>query len=313
MSFTPPKESYSGKVFPVEIGTGDKTATFGGESVLPFHAFEGDIPNKPVIAYEIQDSAPKEWPETVKQVYAGVSDDPVKWAKHCESELKADAIALRLVSTHPDGDNRSADDAAKTVKEVLDAISVPLIILGSNHVEKDSEVLVKASEVAKDRNCIIGKAQEANYKTIAAAAMANNHKLIAMSELDINLSKQLNILITQMGFDNARIITDPMCSALGYGLEYTYSVMERIRLAALTQNDTTMQPPMMADVGMYVWKIKETQASEDDLPEWGALKERGVSWEAVTAASLMISGAELLIMRHPDAVNVVRDFINELS
>lgn len=313
MSFTPPKESYSGKVYPVEIGTGDKAAAFGGENVLPFHAFEGDIPNKPVIAYEIQDTAPEEWPETVKHAYEGVSDDPVKWAKHCEGELKADAIALRLVSTHPDGANRSADDAAKTVKEVLDAISVPLIILGSNHVEKDSEVLVKASEVAKDKNCIIGKAQEANYKTIAAAAMANNHKLIAMSELDINLSKQLNILITQMGFDNARIITDPMCSALGYGLEYTYSVMERIRLAALTQNDTTMQPPMMADVGMYVWKIKETQASEEDLPEWGALKERGVSWEAVTAASLMISGAELLIMRHPDAVNAVRGFINELS
>jgi acetyl-CoA decarbonylase/synthase complex subunit delta len=313
MSFTPPKESYSGKVFPVEIGTGNKAATFGGENVLPFHAFEGEIPNKPLIAYEIQDTVPEDWPETVKKVFEGVSDDPVKWAKYCEDELKADAIALRLVSTHPDGENRSADDAAKTVKDVLGAISVPLIILGSNHVEKDSEVLVKASEVAKDKNCIIGKAQEANYKTIAAAAMANNHKLIAMSELDINLSKQLNILITQMGFDNARIITDPMCSALGYGLEYTYSVMERIRLAALTQNDTTMQPPMMADVGMYVWKIKETQAPETDLPEWGSLKERGVSWEAVTATSLMISGAELLIMRHPDAVTAVRSFIDELA
>jgi len=313
MSYTPPKETYSGKVYTVEIGTGDRTRPFGGENILPFHTFEGEAPNSPVIAYEIQDAPPADWPETVRQVYEGVSDDPVKWAKYCEDELRAEAIALRLISTHPDNENRSADEAAKTVKDVLDAVSVPLIILGSNHVEKDSEVLVKASEAAKDRNCIIGKAQEANYKTIAAAAMANNHKLIAMSELDINLSKQLNILITQMGFDNQRIITDPMCSALGYGLEYTYSVMERIRLAALTQNDTTMQPPMMGDVGMYVWKVKETQAPESDLPEWGSLRERSIAWEAVTAASLLISGAELLIMRHPDAVAAVKAFVEELS
>ncbi len=313
MSFTPPKESYTGKVFPVEIGTGGKAVTFGGENVLPFHHFEGEIPNKPVIAFDIQDVAPEEWPETVKQAYADVSDDPAKWAKHCQDELNADAIALRLVGTHPDAQNRSADDAAETVKAVLEAVSVPLIIMGSNHVEKDSEVLVKVADAAKDRNCVIGKAQEANYKTIAAAAMANNHKLIAMSELDINLSKQLNILITQMGFDNARIITDPMCSALGYGLEYTYSVMERIRLAALSQNDTTMQPPMLADVGMYVWKIKETQAAESDLPGWGALRERGVAWEAVTAVSLMMAGAELFIMRHPDAVKAVKSFIDEMS
>jgi acetyl-CoA decarbonylase/synthase complex subunit delta len=198
------------------------------------------------------------------------------------------------------------------VKEVLAAINIPLIILGSNNAEKDASVLVAVAEIAKDKNCVIGKAQEANYKTIAAAAMANNHKLIAMSELDINLSKQLNILITQMGFEKERLITDPMCSALGYGLEYTYSVMERIRLAALTQNDTTMQPPMLGDVGMYVWKLKETQAPESDLPSWGSLEQRGVAWETLTAGGLIIAGAELLIMRHPDAVRAVEKFIDEL-
>ncbi|MGE5894114.1 MAG: acetyl-CoA decarbonylase/synthase complex subunit delta [bacterium] len=311
MAFTPPKESYSGKVYPVTIGTGDKAVTFGGENVLAFHAFEGAAPNKPIVAYEIQDVPPAEWAEMVRSAYAGVSDDPVKWAKHCQDQLKAEAIALRLVGTHPDNANRSPEDAAKTVKDVLNAISIPLIILGSNHVEKDSQVLVKAAEAAKDKNCIIGKAQEANYKTIAAAAMANNHKLIAMSELDINLSKQLNILITQMGFDKERLITDPMCSALGYGLEYTYSVMERIRLAALTQNDATMQPPMLADVGMYVWKIKECQAPESDLPHWGTLKERAIAWEAETATALMMAGAELIIMRHPEAVKAVQEFIKE--
>jgi acetyl-CoA decarbonylase/synthase complex subunit delta len=142
--------------------------------------------------------------------------------------------------------------------------------------------------------------------------MANNHKLIAMSELDINLSKQLNILITQMGFDKEKVITDPMCSALGYGIEYTYSVMERIRLAALTQNDVTMQQPLLGDVGMYVWKIKEANAPEADLPQWGALEERGIAWEAETAAALMIAGAELLIMRHPKAIKAIETLIDEL-
>lgn len=311
MAFSMPKETFSGKVFEVTIGT-DKPVVFGGENVLPFHSFEGSVPNRPVIAYEIQDIFPDDWPEVVKNVYSGVSDDPVKWARYCQNELGAKALALRLVGTHPDRDNRTPEDAAKTVKDVLAAIDIPLIILGSNHAEKDSSVLIAASEAAKGKNCIIGKAQEANYKTIVAAALANNHKLIAMSELDINLSKQLNILITQMGFDKERLITDPMCSALGYGLEYTYSVMERIRLAALTQNDATMQQPMLADVGMYVWKVKETQASETDLPQWGSLKERGIAWEAVTASALLMSGAELLIMRHPEAVRAVEKFIDEL-
>lgn len=312
MAYVAPKETYSGRVFEVNIGT-DKTAVFGGEDVLPFHTFEGNVPHRPLIALEIQDVPPDDWPETVKKVYENVSGDPVTWARYCQDELKAKAIALRLIGTHPDRENRTPEEAAKTVKDVLAAINIPLIILGSNHVEKDSPVLVAAAEAAKDKNCIIGKAQEGNYKTIAAAAMANNHKLIAMSELDINLSKQLNILITQMGFEKERLITDPMCSALGYGLEYTYSVMERIRLAALTQNDAVMQPPMVGDVGMYVWKVKETQASEAELPQWGSLEERGIAWEAVTAAALLLSGAELLIMRHPEAVRVLEAFIDELT
>jgi len=311
MAFVPPTETYPGKVYEVAIGA-EKPGKFGGENVLAFHSFEGNVPNRPLIAYEIQDIPPEDWPETVKKVFEGVSGDPVTWAKYCQDTLKAKAIALRLVGSHPDRENRSPEDTAKTVKDVLAAINVPLIILGCNQAEKDSAVLVAAAEAAKDKNCIIGKAQEANYKTIAAAAMANNHKLIAMSELDINLSKQLNILITQMGFEKERLITDPMCSALGYGLEYTYSVMERIRLAALTQNDATMQPPMLGDVGMYVWKLKETQAPESELPQWGSLEERGIAWETITAGSLIIAGAELLIMRHPEAVKAMEKFIDEL-
>ncbi len=312
MAFTVPKENYSGRVLSLEFGKAPNTLTIGGDETLPFLSFEGNIPNKPVIAYEVQDSQIDDWPETLVKVYKEVSNDPVKWAQYCQNELKAKAIALRLVSTHPDRENRSADNAAKTVKDVLKAIEIPLIILGSNHVEKDSEVLVKASEAASGYNCIIGKAQEGNYKTIVAAALAHNHKLIAMSELDINLAKQLNILITQMGFDKSRLITDPMCSALGYGLEYTYSVMERIRIAGLLQNDATMQPPILGDVGMYVWKTKETMASESEVPEWGSLEERGIVWESVTATAMLMAGANLLIMRHPKAIEEVEKGIEEL-
>ncbi len=312
MAFVPPKETYSGKVYSVTIGTASKEVTFGGENVVPFHSFEGLTPNRPVIAYEIQDVPPTDWPENVQKPYKDVSKDPVSWAKFCQETLKARALALRLIGTHPDRENRSPEDAAKTVRDVLSALDIPLIILGSNHAEKDASVLVAAAEAAKDKNCILGKAQEANYKTIVAAAMANNLKLIAMSELDINLAKQLNILITQMGFDKERLITDPMCSALGYGLEYTYSVMERIRLAALTQNDATMQTPMLGDIGMYVWKVKETQAGETDIPQWGSAEERGITWEAVTATALLLAGSELLIMRHPKAINALEKVMEEL-
>lgn len=312
MAYVIPKETYSGKVLGVDFGKDDNILKIGGENALPFLSFEGEIPNRPVIAYEVQDTVPEEWPETVKNQYKDVSDNAVNWARYCQNELKAQAIALRLLSTHPDRENRSPEDAAKMVKEILSAINVPLIILGSNHVEKDALVLVAAAEAASGYNCIIGKAQEGNYKTIVAAALAHNHKLIAMSELDINLAKQLNILITQMGFDKEKLMTDPMCSALGYGLEYTYSVMERIRIAALLQNDATMQPPVVGDVGMYVWKIKEVSAKESDIPEWGVLEDRGIAWEAVTATAMIIAGTNLLIMRHPKAIETVRKVIEEL-
>ncbi len=311
MAYVAQKENFPGKVFEVTFGT-DTKAVFGGQNALPFYAFEGSIPNRPLIAYEIQDITPDDWPEAVSSVYKDVSHDPVAWARFSQDELKAKAIALRLIGTHPDREDRTPAEAAKAVRDVLAVIKVPLIILGSNSIEKDGPVLIAAAEAASGRNCIIGKAQEANYKTIAAAAMANNHKLIAMSELDVNLAKQLNILISQMGLDKERIITDPMCSALGYGIEYTYSVSERIRLAALAQSDPAMQQPMLGDAGMHAWKVKESSAPESDIPAWGPEKERGIAWEAVTAGAVLLAGADILIMRHPEAVSSVEKFIDEL-
>lgn len=310
MSFTIPKNSYTNKIPEIVFGK-VKRAYFGGESALPFLTFEGDFPYKPLIAFEIQDAPPEDYPEELAKVYSSVWQDPLSWAKFCE-DLGAEAICIRLMSTHPDITDTSAERAADIVKKIISEIELPFIILGSNHTEKDAEILPIIADVARGYNCIIGKAQEGNYKTIAASAMAGGHNLIAMSELDVNLAKQLNILITQTGFPKEKLIIDPMCSALGYGFEYTYSVMERIRLAGLIQGDDMLCSPMVADVGFYVWKTKEAQAKVEDNPSWGNLYERAVMWEAITACSFLLSGADLLIMRHPKAVEVVKNFINDI-
>lgn len=310
MSYPIPKENYINKIPELVFGK-SKLAKIGGENALPFNFFEGEIPNKPLIAYEIQDTIPDDFPEELAKIYSSVWDNPVSWAKFCQS-IGAEAIAIRLMSTHPDSKDAKPTEAAEKVKKLLLETDLPLIILGSNHTEKDAEVIPIVADVARGYNCIIGKAQEGNYRTITASAMANGHSLIAMSELDVNLAKQLNILITQMGFPREKLIIDPMCSALGYGFEYTYSVMERIRIAGLIQGDNMLASPMIADVGFYVWKTKETHATEEEAPEWGSLHERAVMWEAITACGFLLSGAELLIMRHPEAVKVVKKFIEDL-
>jgi len=311
MALVIPKETYSGKIYSVQLGTGPKAVTIGGASALPFLSFEGTFPHKPAVALEIMDVAPDDWPETLSKAVGGASANPVQWAKFAQSS-GADIVALRLMGTHPDQKNKSPEEAAKVAAEVAAAVDIPLIILGSGHAEKDTQVLQAAAAATRGKNCTLGKAVEENYKTIAAAAMANDHKLIAMSQLDVNLAKQLNILLTQMGFDKERIIMDPMSSALGYGLEYTYSVMERIRLAALLQNDPMMQTPIVCDIGANVWKVKETMAADAEVPEWGGLSDRALAWEAVTAAAMITAGADMLIMRHPGAVAKAKEAIAEL-
>ncbi len=312
MALTIPKETYSGKIYDVQIGSGAKAVTIGGANALPFLGFEGTFPNKPAVALEVMDIAPDDWPEMLKKAIGGEGADAVKWAKFCQAQ-GADLVALRLQGAHPDQKNKSAEEVAKVAADVAAAIDIPLVILGCGQAEKDSQVLQAAANATRGKNCAIGKAVEENYKTVAAAAMANDHKLIAMSQLDVNLAKQLNILLTQMGFDKERIIMDPMSSALGYGLEYTYSVMERIRLAALLQNDPMMQTPIVCDIGMNVWKVKETMAPDAEVPEWGGLEDRALAWEAVTASAMITAGADMLIMRHPGAAAKAKEFIAELA
>lgn len=303
------KETYNGAIREVTLGTGDKAVTVGGETALPFYTFEGAMPRKPVIGFEVFDEEPADWPAAAVEPYKDVAGDPVKWALKCQNEYGADLICLNLVSTNPSGTNRSAEEAAETVKAVAEAIDIPLIIYGTANVEKDTEVLTKASEACQGKNVLLGPIEEDNYKTIAAAALGFQQAGATHSPIDVNMAKQLNILVTQLGLSADRIIIDPTTGALGYGLEYVYSVMERLRLAALTQNDSMTQMPIINMIGKEVWKAKEVKVSTDEEPAWGNAETRGIIWEALTAMALIMAGGDILVMRHPKAVKLTRDFM----
>ena len=235
------------------------------------------------------------------------------WAKKCVSEFGAEAIALILNSTDPNADNASPESAAETAKKVLAAIDVPLIVYGTSNMEKDAEVLPAVAEACTDKPIVIGPVQDKNYKKIGAAALAYGHTVSANSPIDVNLAKQLNILLGQLGVKDSQILVDPTTGGLGYGLEYTYSVMERDRMAALTQEDDKLQLPILNYVGQEVWKVKECKLTNAEAPELGDQAKRGILMEAITAVDLLLAGSDLLIMRHPEAVKMVQTIIQELA
>ena len=312
MAFEIPKTSYSGKIRETTLGTGDKTITIGGETAYPFHLFEGEMPHLPKIAMEVWDCPPEDWAEAALEPFTGVTDDPVAWAKKCIDDYGAEMIALQLISTDPNGLNRGADETAEVVKKVADAIDVPLIVWGTGNEDKDTEVLRKVAEVCQGKNLIIGPVEEGNHKRIGASAIGYNHTVIASTPIDINLAKQLNILLSNLGVPDERLLIDPTVSSIGYGIEYAYSVMERIRMAGLTQQDEKLQFPIICNIAKEVWKTKEVHLADNEL-NMGNAKKRGILMEAMTAMVLLLAGADVLIMRHPEAIKLVREMIAELT
>ncbi len=299
------KERWTSKVSELTLGTGVKV---GGESTLPFLQFEGDMPNKSLVALEVFDMEPQDWPEMLTSAFAGVLNDPVAWAKKCV-ELGAGAVALRLMSAHPDWKGASADEVAKTAKNVADAIDVPLIVIGCGVEEKDGEILPVVADALAGKNCLIGCVTPENYKSITAASIGAGHSLIASSPLDINLAKQLNILLNEMNMPLDRITIDPLVGALGYGIEYAYSIMERARMGALT-GDKMLAMPIVCFVGAEAWKTKE--AKDPDVAEWGPQNDRAVVWEAMTASTFAAAGGSVFIMRHPEAMKVFYGWEEEM-
>lgn len=304
------KDNYKSNVVNVTIGTGSNAVTLGGDTTLPFLHFEGEMPNKQVLALEVFDMEPDNWQENLTAAYAGVMGDPVAWAKKCV-EYGADMVALRLVSTHPDNKDTTPEEAAKTAKAVADAVDVPLFIIGCGVEEKDAKVLEVVAEALAGKNCLLGNATSENYKAICAACMVHGHNVISQSPLDINLAKQVNILMTEMGLPSERIIMDPLSGAIGYGIEYAYSIMERTRLGAL-MGDRMLANPVIANVGQETWKTKEARASIDEFPEWGDQVKRSILWEVSTASTLAQAGAHLFVLRHPESLKQLRAHFDKL-
>ncbi|MFC2003224.1 acetyl-CoA decarbonylase/synthase complex subunit delta [Chloroflexota bacterium] len=313
MAFEIPKTSYSGKITEMKLGKGDKAVTVGGETCYPFYLFEGAMPHLPKIAMEVYDSPPEEWPEAALEPFAGVTDDPIAWAKKCINDYGAEMICLQLISTDPNGLDRGADEAAEVVKKLAEAIDVPLIVWGTANHDKDTEVLTKVSEVCHGKDLILGPVEEGDHKKIGASAIGYHHTVIASTPIDINLAKQLNILLGNLGVPEDQIIMDPTVSGIGYGIEYCYSVMERDRMAALTQQDDKLQTPLICNIGKEVWKTKEAKLPTKEDPKFGDAKKRGILMEAISAMVLLLAGADVLIMRHPEAIRLIREMISELS
>jgi acetyl-CoA decarbonylase/synthase complex subunit delta len=296
------KESYTGSIREISLGKGDNAVKVGGEACYPFYQFEGAMPNKPRIAMEIWDMEPDEWPEAARAP-----------SKKCVAEFGADMIVLQLKSTDPNGNDAPAEDAAATVKKVLAAVDVPLIIWGTANVEKDEEVLKKIAEECQGENLILGPVEDKNHKGIGAAAMGFGHTVIASSPIDVNLAKQCNILLENLGMPIDRMIIDPTTGGLGYGLEYSYSVMERLRMAALAQGDDKLQLPIINNLGNEVWKCKEAKQTAEEAPLLGDPEKRGILMEAVGAVAYLMSGSNVLIMRHPESIRLVRSYIDLIS
>lgn len=317
MAIEIPKENWSGSVRQITIGataaeggTRKSTITVGGQQALPFLHFEGGLPHKPVLGFEIHDRRPDDWSAVLLEAWGADLDDPGTWAAAAEAG-GAEVLYLVLSLTQADGSPNTPQAARAAVRKVLDASGLPLIVVGPGLAELDNELMIPVAEEGKGERMMIGLCEDKNYRTIVAAAMANDHLVQSRTPMDVNLAKQLVILINDMGMPLERIMIDPTTGALGYGIEYGYSVMERLRLAAL-QGDSMTQQPMIVTPGEEAWKVKEAKVGEGVPAAWGDWEERAITWEAITAAALVHAGADILILRHPQNLRQVAKMVADL-
>ena len=312
MSFVPKTAAYSGKINAVTLGTGDKAIVIGGQNVLPFYTFDAPIENAPKIGVEISDAADSWTAPGLVDFYAGCTTMAER-AKKAETMEGADFIALNFESADPNGANRSVADCVADAKAVADAISMPIVIMGCKNMEKDGELFAKISEALQGKNILVMSAKNEDYKTVGASvALAYGQKVGAETADDINLAKQLNIMLKGLSIKPENIIMNIGTAAVGYGYEYVASTLDRVRLAALAQSDADLQMPIIAPVSTDTWSVKESSASEEDEPAWGNQEERAISMEVSTAAANLTGGADAVIMRHPAAIATIKKFITEL-
>ena len=312
MSFVPKTQPFSGKINAVTLGTGDKAIVIGGQNVLPFYTFDAPIENAPKIGVEITDTA-NEWTAPgLRECYAGCTTR-VDYAKKAETMEGADFLCLHFESADPNGANRSVEECVADAKAVAEAVSMPIVIMGCKNLEKDGELFSKISEALQGKNILVMSARAEDYKTVGASVvLAYGQKVGAETADDINLAKQLNIMLKGLNIPAESVVMNVGTAAVGYGYEYVASTLDRIRDAALKQADADLQMPIVAPVSADTWGVKESTASEEDEPTWGCAEERAIHMEVSTAAANLTGGADAVIMRHPAAVATIKKFINEL-
>ncbi|MCP5104151.1 MAG: CO dehydrogenase/CO-methylating acetyl-CoA synthase complex subunit beta [bacterium] len=294
-----------------EGGTRGKTYTIGGETCMPFHLWEGEMPHRPLVAMEVFDSISQKFPSVLREIYGDLLENSAEMARVCVDKYGAELISVRLEGTHPEKGNRTPGQAVQVVKDVLSAVDVPLIVTGHSHFDSNNEVLKTVAQACAGENLLLNWVEQDNYRTIAGAAIAYGHSIVSQSPIDVNIAKQMNILLTNMDIEPGNIVMDPLTSAAGYGIEYTYSVMERIRLTALN-GDKMLADPMVVSPGQESIKIKELKATEQEFPAWGELAKRAAMWELATAVNLLYAGADLFIMYHPEAAKKLKETITKM-
>ena len=312
MSFVPKTQPFSGKINAVTLGTGDKAIVIGGQNVLPFYTFDAPIENAPKIGVEVSDLASNwEWP-ALKEFYAGC-ESMADYAKKAETIEGCDFICLNFVGADPNGANRSVADCVADAKAVAEVVTKPIVVMGCKNLERDGELLAALAEALAGKNVLFMSAKNENYKTVGASvALASGQKLGAETADDINLAKQLNIMLKSLNVSPESVVMDIGTAAVGYGYEYAASTFDRIRLAALAQGDADLQMPILAAVCNDTWSVKESTASEADEPAWGCMEERAISMEVATAAADLTGGADAVVLRHPESVATIKKFITEL-
>ena len=312
MSFAPKTQPYNGKINAVTLGTGDKAIVIGGQNVLPFYTFDAAIENAPKIGVEVSDLASNWETAGLKEFYAGCTT-MADFAKKAETMEGADFIALNFESADPNGQDRPVAECVADAKAVAEAVTLPIVVMGCKNVEKDAELFTAIAEALAGKNALFMSAKNENYKTVGASvALANGQKVGAETADDINLAKQLNIMLKGLNVPAESIVMNIGTAAVGYGYEYVASTLDRIRLAALAQSDADLQMPIIAPVSTDTWGVKESSASEEDEPAWGCREERAIGMEVSTAAANLTGGADAVIMRHPAAVATIKKFITEL-
>ena len=312
MSFAPKTAPFSGKINAVTLGTGDKAIVIGGQNVLPFYTFDAPIENAPKVGVEISDAAASWDYAGLNEFYAGCTS-MADFAKKAEALEDCDFICLNFVNADPNGANRPVADCVADAKAVAEVVSKPIVVLGCKNIEKDAELFSAMAEALQGKNVLFMSAKNENYKNVGASVvLASGQKVGAETADDINLAKQLNIMLKGLNVSLDNVVMDIGTAAVGYGYEYAASTLDRIRLAALAQGDTDLQTPILATVCNDVWGVKEATASEEDEPAWGSREERAISMEIATAVADLTGGADAVVLRHPASVASVKKFISEL-